>query len=171
MAEILNPNMIGFVSDDVGAVTSRNAEYDGSPLTDQGGDGTFDDPYLGANRAGSCSPGIGINTGDIDPKLDDWTVLDVNDAARDPQQGQHIGGDAFNPQANYPSSGGVEGSGYTNPIKAFQLPILDFNDVMSFSVADTAAAPDAVYDTGTNAVNKTGKTVAIGDRIWGPIPV
>ncbi|GAF77044.1 unnamed protein product, partial [marine sediment metagenome] len=47
------------------AVAARNAEYTDTPFTDIEGDGSYDDPYLGMNRGGSCAPGIGINTGNL----------------------------------------------------------------------------------------------------------
>ena len=143
---------------DAAAVTARNAEYTGTPLTDDDGGATYADPYLGMNRAGSNAPGIGINSGNVNPKLDDWTVLDQAEAARSPQDSQHIGG-----------SGLGAGDATSEPIRFVQGT--DFNDTANFSVADAAAVADAAYDTVTGALNKTGKTVAIGDRIWGPIPV
>ena len=95
MAGVAFPNLPTFNLDPA-TVTARNADYTDTPLTDDPGDGTFDGPYLGCNRAGSCAPGIGINTGDFSPKLDDWTLLDQNSdtgEARTPQDSQHIGGD------------------------------------------------------------------------------
>jgi hypothetical protein len=142
---------------DAATVTARNAEYTDTPLTDVDGDGNYN-TYLGANRAGSCSPGIGINTGFVNPQLSDWSILDQAGDARSPQLSQHIGGDGF------------EGGNADNePVRVVQG--IDFNDTASFSVADAAAVPGAEYDTATGALNLTGTTVAIGDRIWGPIPV
>lgn len=143
------------------AVAARDAEYTGTPLTDDPGDGSYSDPYLGGNRAGSCAPGIGINTGNVDPKLEDWSILDQHEAARSPQDSQHIGGSGL----------GAGTVGLTTETPIATVVAADVNDTLSFSVADAAAAPDAAYDTVTGAINKTGKTVAIGDRIWGPIPV
>jgi hypothetical protein len=143
---------------DAVTTTARDAEYPGTPLTDPPGDGTYADPYLGCNRAGSNAPGIGINTGFVDPKLDDWTVLDQAGDARSPQNSQHIGGDGLG-----------AGNQAVEPIRTVNGA--DVNNTMSFSVADTAAVADAIYDTATGALNRTGATVAIGDRIWGDIPV
>jgi hypothetical protein len=143
---------------DAAAVTARNAEYTGTPFTDDDGGATYADPYLGMNRAGSNAPGIGINSGNVNPKLEDWTILDQAEAARSPQASQHIGGNGLG-----------AGDDSTEPVRFVQGT--DFNDTASFSVADAAAVADAAYDTVTGALNKTGKTVAIGDRIWGPIPV
>jgi hypothetical protein len=143
---------------DAVTVAARNAEYPGTPLTDPPGDGTYADPYLGCNRAGSCAPGIGINTAHVDPKLEDWSILDQAEDARSPQNSQHLGGD------------GLEGGNQAvEPVRFIQGA--DVNDTASFSVADTAAVAGAAYDSVTLALNETGKTVAIGDRIWGPIPV
>jgi len=81
---------------DATAVAARDAEYTGTPCTDVVGDGSYADPYLGCNRAGSCAPGIGINTaaeglssGAV--KASDWTLEDQHEAARTPQDGAHIG--------------------------------------------------------------------------------
>lgn len=113
----------------------------------------------GMNRGGSNAPGVGINTSDIDPKLDNWSLLDQFSAARNPQDSQHLGGD-----------GTTVGSPTANsPINADQDP--DFNDTLAFVVADTQAAPDVEFDTVSGAVNQTNFTIEIGDRAWGTIPV
>lgn len=143
------------------AVAARDAEYANTPLTDPPGDGTFADPYLGGNRAGSNAPGIGINTGNVDPKVPDWTTTDQHAAARSPQDSQHIGGSGL----------GAGTVGLTTETPICTVNGADVNNTLSFSVADTAAVADAVYDTVTGALNRTGATVAIGDRIWGDIPV
>lgn len=106
----------------------------------------------GMNLGASNACGIGINTGDVNPKLTDWSVIDQFGDARTPQASNSIGGIA-------------------DPIRAWQDDGADINDTMAFSVADVAAVADAIYDTVSGALNKTGATVAIGDRIWGPIPV
>ena len=77
------------------AVAARDAEYTGTPCTDTTGDGSYNS-YFGCNRAGSCAPGIGINTAaeglsEGAVKASDWTVLDQHEAARTPQDGAHIG--------------------------------------------------------------------------------
>jgi hypothetical protein len=81
---------------DATAVAARDAEYTGTPCTDATGDGTYIDPYLGCNRAGSCSPGIGINGGaeglsEGAVSVNDWTLVDQHGTARTPQDGSHIG--------------------------------------------------------------------------------
>jgi hypothetical protein len=146
---------------DAAAVAARDAEYTGTPLTDVPGDGTYADPYLGGNTVGSCAPGIGINTGFVNPALQDWSILDQAGDARSPQESQHIGGSGL--------GAGTEGLTTTDPVRTVNGA--DINNTLSFSVADAAAVPDAAYDTVTGALNRTGTTVAIGDRIWGDIPV
>ena len=82
---------------DPAAVSARDAEYTGTPCTDAPGDGTYADPYLGGNRAGSCAPGIGINVSPTEAAsdgavtADEWTVEDQHEVARTPQDGAHIG--------------------------------------------------------------------------------
>ena len=138
---------------------ARNGEYTGSPFTDDVGGGTFADPYLGGNAAGSCACGIGINTGSHDPKLDDWSVLDQNGDSRSPQQSQHIGGDGLG-----------DGDATYTDILAMQGYGTDINDTLNYSAADQEAVADAIYDTATGAINKTGVTVESGDILWGLIP-
>ena len=81
---------------DATAVAARDAEYTGTPCTDVVGLGTTAAPYLGCDRAGSNSPGIGINasaegTSSGAVNENEWTVLDQHGAARNPQDGAHIG--------------------------------------------------------------------------------
>jgi len=137
-------------------VTARNAEYTGTPFTDIPGSGTYADPVLGGNKAGSNAPGIGINTGNIDPKLSDWSILDQDEAARDPQLSSHIGGDGT-------FDGGL-------PVIINAIIGTDINDKVAYSAADQQAVADAIYDTATGALNKTGVTVEIGDVLWGTVP-
>ena len=80
---------------DATAVAARNAQYAGTPCTDTTGDGSYN-TYEGCNRAGSCAPGIGINTAaeglsEGAVSVNDWTLLDQHGAARSPQDGAHIG--------------------------------------------------------------------------------
>jgi hypothetical protein len=60
-----------------------------------------------------CSPGIGINVGEgaVVGTPNQFTLEDQFEVARVPQVSQVLGGDGFNPAANYPSSGGIEGNG------------------------------------------------------------
>ncbi len=155
MAEIANPNL-ALYGQDLATVGRRNAEYPGAPFTDPAGDGTYDDPYLGGNRAGSCAPGIGINTGDVDSKDTDWTLLDQDEAPRNPQFTQHIGGNGFE-----------EGSETGNVIKTMEPAFLD---VLALLVADQVAADGAIFHIASGAVNRTGKQVEVGEKVWGVIP-
>lgn len=109
----------------------------------------------GVNKGGSCAGGIGINTGDVDPKTDDWSVLDQAGAARTPQDSQHIGGD-----------GTAAGNTATDTLRAVQGA--DVNDTLSYIAAVVQAADGAGMGTaGADPVNRTGKTVEIGERAWG----
>lgn len=141
------------------SVTARNAQYGGTPLTDEEGGGSYVDPYLGCNRAGSCAPGIGIATNVPNPKLEDWSLEDQNEAGRDPQDSQHIGGDGLG-----------DGDETTNPINGF-IDATNLDDTMAFVVADAQAAPGVEYDTVSGAINRGEQTIEIGDRAWGAIPL
>lgn len=137
------------------SVTARNAEYAGTPLTDDEGSNTYADPVLGCNKAGSNAPGIGIATGNIAPKVQDWSVLDQAGAARTPQDSQHIGGDGLG-----------EGDASNNPINVIQGA--DINDTVSLIAAVVQGADDAGYNTaGADPVNRSGETVEIGENLWG----
>ena len=116
------------------AVVARDAEYPGTPLTDPTGDGTYDDPYLGCNRAGSCAPGIGIATANGQCKLEDWTVLDQHEAARNPQDSQHIGGTGL--------GAGSEGLTTVEPIR--NVTGADINDTFSLNVEATGWVKNVV---------------------------
>ena len=109
----------------------------------------------GMNLAGSNAPGIGINTGNIDPKLEDWSVLDQAGAARAPQDSQHIGGDGLG-----------AGDATNNPINCVQGA--DINDTLSYITALSQAAPGAGFGAASaDPVNRTDVTIEIGDRAWG----
>lgn len=167
MARNLTPYQLNAAS-----VAARNAEYGGDPLTDLVGGGTYADPYLGMNRAGSNAPGIGINTGNIYQSAAElaigeifsgWTELDQDEAARIPQDSQHLGGDGLG-----------DGDQSVNPINLIlgqNTASEDFNDTANLVIADVAAVDGAEMDTVSGAVNQTGITVGIGDLIWGNVPV
>ena len=109
----------------------------------------------GCNKAGSCAPAIGICTGIVDSKIEDWSVLDQAAAPRTPQDSQHIGGNGLG-----------AGDASNSPINAVQGA--DVNDTLSFIVAIVAAADGAGMGTaGADPINRTGASVAIGDRVWG----
>lgn len=145
------------------AETARNAEYTGTPFTDTGA-GTAADPFLGCNKAGSNAPGIGINTGNIDPKLQDWSVLDQAGDARTPQNSEHIAG------VNVAITPGTPPTSTPVPIHDAVDPA-DVNNTMNYLAATQQAADGAIFDVTTGAVNHTGVTVEIGDRLWGVVPV
>lgn len=76
----------------------------------------------GANLAGSCACGIGINIGEgaVVGTPEQFTLLDQKGAIRVGQRTQHIGGGGYTPPSAYPSSGGDEGTSpnasiYTGP--------------------------------------------------------
>ena len=112
----------------------------------------------GMNRPGSCAPGLGINTGNVNPKLSDWTVLNQTNTARAPQNSQYIGGSGLGDGSAIIASG----------IKADLDP--DFNSNLHFRVADAAVGPGGIYHVGDGAINQTGGDVEIGDRLWGTVP-
>jgi hypothetical protein len=145
------------------SVAARNAELTGTtPCSDVTGDGTYD-TYQGCNRAGSNAPGIGINTGDVStPAPDQFTLNDQAEAARAPQNSQHIGGDGLG-----------DGDASVNPINALDLTpgAIDVNDTLAFAVADTQAVDGVAFDTVTGAVNRTGGTIEVGETAWGTVPV
>ena len=109
----------------------------------------------GVNKGGSCSGGIGINTGGADPKLENWSVLDQAGSARAPQNSQHIGGDGLN-----------SGNAAVEPLRAVQGA--DVNDTLTF-ITVLANAADGVGMGTANAdpINRTGSAVVVGQRGWG----
>lgn len=132
---------------DSALVTARNAEYSGDPLSDTGA-GTFADPRLGCNDAGSCAMGIGVNTGDYSPKESDWPEIEqVADS-------QAIGEDQ---------------SGLFNRDGTFGI-----DSLVGFGPADAITAPDGemtqdVAGSGFSTFNRTGKSVPSGAWTWGAI--
>ena len=111
-------------------------------------DADWDD---GMNKGGSCACGLGINTGAVStPRPEGYTLLDQAEVARDPQDGQHIGG-------------------ASTPLNVVQGA--DINDTVHYITATQQAVADAVYDVTSGAVNQTGETVEIGDVVWGTVPV
>ena len=181
MAEIIAPNLPTNCAS-LTAITERNAEHvdigeTADPFTDVPGDGSYDVPYLGMNRAGGSNPGVGICTGLIyqtaaelaaGELFSGWTELDQDEVARIPQDSQLIGGiaEAETAVANEPNP----------PFPVVTVPVTittgaDINNTANFVIADTAAADGAEMDTVSGAINNTGGTVAIGDLIWGQVPV
>ena len=158
MAEIANPNLPTYFLN-AATVATRNGEYTGTPFTDVIGDGSYANPYLGCNRAGSCAPGIGIATGVINPKLDDWSLLQQSGSARITQNSQHIGSDGL--------GAGQEGSTGATDLNV-RVSGTDYNDTLSYIAAVVQAAPGAGYNTaGADPKNRTDQTIEIGERLWG----
>ena len=128
-------------------VTARSSEV---PLADFSG---------GLNLGGSNAPAIGLNTGSVNPKLQDWSVLDQRGFAREGQFSSHIGG-----PGTAAGAGGGFGSG-------FQLQVVrgaDINDELTYIVAAAQAAPGVGFGPGNaNPINRTDVTIEIGDRCWG----
>jgi hypothetical protein len=157
------------------AITARNAEYTGTPFTDTPGDGTTANPYLGLNRAGGNSPGVGINTGSVfmtaaevaagPERFASWTELDQDEAARIPQNSGTIGHINAAATADTPND-------FTPAVVPITTTVgADINDTANFVITDTAAVAGAEMDTVSGAINNTGVTVGIGDLIWGEVPV
>lgn len=139
--------------------TTRNGEYTGTPFTDTTGDGTYANPYLGCNRAGSCAPGIGVATDNIDPKLDDWSVNDQEGNARTPQNSQHIGSNGL--------GSGQQGSTGAAVLNV-RLSGTDYNDTLSYIAAVVQGAVGSGYNTaGADPKNRSSRTVEVGERLWG----
>ena len=109
----------------------------------------------GVNKAG-CNPGVGINTNDFDPKVEDWPDSTFNGADPIPYFGEssYIGID----------------SGANNRITLFKDG--DENNQPQFVVAQQDTAPDAgLGAAGAEPINRTGKTVPNGSRVWGDTTV
>jgi hypothetical protein len=139
MAEVANPNL---PTSGVVAVADPNVEG-----------------VVSGMIAGSCSPGIGVSTGIINPKGEDWDR--VTKVLQDQPLGW--GGDSAvtgQETADIPDSHTVN------------YGAADFNNTpVTFVIANTQAAPNAVYDSISGAINRTDQTVEIGDWLWGPVPV
>ena len=116
----------------------------------------FDD---GMNFGASNAPGIGICTDVVNPKLSDWTVLDQAEAARQPQDSQHLGGDGLG-----------DGDATNAPIQVIQGA--DINDTAYFMEALAQAAPGVGIGVANAApINRSSQTVEIGDRVWATFTV
>ena len=79
-------------------------------------DASFDN---GCNAAASNACGIGIGEGvaALSGQPQHFTLLDQRGNARTPQTSQMIGGDGYTDIANYPSSGGSEGTAPDSTIR------------------------------------------------------
>lgn len=127
MAGVTNPNYAGYLLDGT-KVTARSAEV---PNADWAG---------GVNQAGSNACGIGINSGDYDPKPQDWPLIE-NDA-----ESRHIGD--------------------TTVTRIIAVPD-GVNDEFEYVQASSDVAPDTEIQP--LLFNRTGKTVPNGSWVWGVI--
>ena len=164
------------------AATERNAEYPGTPFSDDNGDGSYN-TYLGCNRAGACAPGIGINSGNpayLDPQIGNenpqqFTLEDQNEAGRTPQDSQHIGGvaEAVTPGGELAQPVVPNFTPAFVPVNMIVDPngTPDFNNTANMVVVNTVAAPGAEMDSVTGAVNRSNVTTAVGDIAWGDVPI
>jgi len=142
------------------AQDGRNAEkptYIGgnpTPFTDVVGE-----EYLGMNNAGGCNPGIGIATETINPKDQDWSLLDIDGNPRYSQQSDLIG--AITEPA--------DPDGTHNPGQNFINVLTDtfLIEQVGFVAADQDAAIGAIAHTPTGIKNISGQDVVVGDRLWG----
>jgi hypothetical protein len=125
-----------------------------------------------------------------------FTLLDQDTDARIPQVSSVIGNDGATlrvgnvpttwdkSQALYTengaaSSGGEEGKATDEIRFIYSVPnvdpevsgTVDVNDTANLVITDAAAVDGAEMDTVTGALNDTGETVAIGDMVWGRVPV
>jgi hypothetical protein len=102
----------------------------------------------GLNRGGSCSNGIGINTGDYNPKNQDWWRANAPEEAIS----GYIGIDS-----------GPQGL----------VTALDINDGQWKRVAfvqpnsDTPDGGVLINYLATDVINRTGETVPNGQWVWG----
>lgn len=93
----------------------------------------------GGNLGASCAPGIGINTGDYDPKITDWSETERLDYE----------------------------SGQIGQAKADITPVSDDFTSVSFVQADGDIAPDGEIESGSDVYNLTGKTIPEDSWVWG----
>jgi len=111
-------------------------------------------------EGGSCQVPIGYATNVPDPKVTDFPQITV-----DPIQMQYLGwgGDSVEP-----------GQETADIVDAFLVDYegADFNDTpVVFTVADQIAAPGAVFDTVSGAINDSEFTVQVGEWLTGAVPV
>lgn len=101
----------------------------------------------GMNTGASNAPGVGVNTGDYDPKVTDWQPPVGVPAAV--QTSQIIGGAQTGLLVLDPATAGDD-------------------EVTAFVTATGDVAPDDVVETvaGFPLRNRTGKTVPTGASVW-----
>jgi hypothetical protein len=118
-------------------------------------DGNYaDGAFVGGCNLGSCSQGLGIATGVVNPKSIDFAR--IQDTA--PHETQHIGGNGI-------------GAGSATSFDINAILGTDINEEVAFVEAQGTVANNGEIDSTTKAVNKTGVALADGDWVWGVIPV
>jgi len=115
--------VVVFVDD--AAVTARTAEVP---------DADWNSGMLGAGNNGV---GIGPQAG-LEESLPNWTLLDQFGNARNGQIGQYIGGPGYTDVADWPGSGGDEGTLPDSTIRVQDNEAMDGSGSLSFP------APNAV---------------------------
>lgn len=157
-------------------------------INDTSGTG-FYNTYLGCNRAGSNAPGIGINSGNVATVGSErFTLNDQWEDAREPQYSALIGHSGWIDRSGgwSTSSGGTQFSAASRGATSGEQDInfvrftgvsypstpgtADTNDETHFIAATQQAAPGAVADVASGAVNDTDVTVEIGDVAWYRVP-
>lgn len=121
--------------------------------------------WSGGMNLASCQPGVGINTGDYDPKLQDWPLSDWNGENAAPYVGasQFIGG--VDPSESNDADTGNGTPGNTTKIVLID-PVVG-NSGFTYIQADGNIANDGELSVGSGVFNKTGKTVPAGSYCWG----
>lgn len=141
MSGIINPN-------------APTAFYDTAEVSTRAAEVPDADWATGVNRAGSCAPGVGINTGEYDPKDSDWADTDFNgvNALNYLGASQYIG---IDPGGNL-------------AVTALD-PVADEWRNAGFIETTGAVAPGAVLGqiSGNDFINRTGLTVPSGSKAWG----
>ena len=102
----------------------------------------------GMNRGGSCAPGLGINTGDYDPKEQDWNP--PGGVPAEVRESQQIGG-------------------ALSGILVLDPATVGDDELTQFVTALAPIAPDDIIETvaGFAMRNRTGKTIPSGSSAWG----
>lgn len=141
MAEVANPNLPQQFYDSA-EVASRSAE---TPNADWAG---------GGNRAASCAPGVGVCTGVINPKDQDWDRV------------QDFGGDAV-PYTAKSQYIGID-PGANEAVQVIDPEAGPGDRNVGFFLAAGAVAPgDVVGQISSNDyLNRTDVTLQAGDYVW-----
>tara|TARA_R110000824_G_scaffold175624_1_gene354294 strand:- start:13386 stop:13829 length:444 start_codon:yes stop_codon:yes gene_type:complete len=145
------------------------ANLPASPIEAPADGGDSSNPQLQSGvSAASTMPCVGANTAGGEPAVQAWSQ-----ETRNPVPSGPIGnGIDSNPRYTAPVTLAA-----TNLLTVNYTTIADFNDTLIFAEADTTvASPVAgnVFDSVTGAVvavGWTGGAIAIGDWLWGEVPV